>query len=280
MYFIILFVFQMYVELNNGFKIRYDEYGKGKQKHILFIHGLGSSLLVWRDIPQALSEHFHLLAVDLIGFGQSDKPQVDYTIEYFTKFIKDFITKIGIKDKDKITLIGHSLGGYITLNYAIQHKTQIDRLVLIDSSGMLNGPTSLLKQYLDAAMEEDVDLRFKKLTSVFENLLAEPYRLLPVYVNIFISVIDKPGAKQAFQSAFENSTSTCIKKDELKKIKEIPCLIIWGEKDRLIPVDHINNFESILENSESVVILDAGHSPFVEKTAIVYQRLLSFLNDK
>lgn len=280
MNFIIVFVFQMYVELNNGFKIRYDEYGKGKQKHILFIHGLGSSLLVWRDIPQALSEHFHVFTVDLIGFGQSDKPQVDYTIEYFTKFIKDFIRKIGIKDKDKITLIGHSLGGYITLNYAIKHKTQIDRLVLIDSSGMLDGPTSLLKQYLDAAMEADINLRFKKVTSVFENLLAEPYRLLPVFVNIFISVIDKPGAKQAFQSAFENSTSTFIKKDELKKIKDIPCLIIWGEKDRLIPVDHIKKFKLILENSESVVILDAGHSPFVEKTAIVYQRLLSFLNDK
>lgn len=280
MNFIIVFVFQMYVELNNGFKIRYDEYGKGKQKHILFIHGLGSSLLVWRDIPQALSEHFHVLTVDLIGFGQSDKPQVDYTIEYFTKFIKDFIRKIGIKDKDKITLIGHSLGGYITLNYAIKHKTQIDRLVLIDSSGMLDGPTSLLKQYLDAAMEADINLRFKKVTSVFENLLAEPYRLLPVFVNIFISVIDKPGAKQAFQSAFENSTSTFIKKDELKKIKDIPCLIIWGEKDRLIPVDHIKKFKLILENSESVVILDAGHSPFVEKTAIVYQRLLSFLSDK
>lgn len=280
MNFIIVFVFQMYVELNNGFKIRYDEYGKGKQKHILFIHGLGSSLLVWRDIPQALSEHFHVFTVDLIGFGQSDKPQVDYTIEYFTKFIKDFIRKIGIKDKDKITLIGHSLGGYITLNYAIKHKTQIDRLVLIDSSGMLDGPTSLLKQYLDAAMEADINLRFKKVTSVFENLLAEPYRLLPVFVNIFISVIDKPGAKQAFQSAFENSTSTFIKKDELKKIKDIPCLIIWGEKDRLIPVDHIKKFKLILENSESVVILDAGHSPFVEKTAIVYQRLLSFLSDK
>lgn len=280
MNFIIVFVFQMYVELNNGFKIRYDEYGKGKQKHVLFIHGLGSSLLVWRDIPQALSEHFHVFTVDLIGFGQSDKPQVDYTIEYFTKFIKDFIRKIGIKDKDKITLIGHSLGGYITLNYAIKHKTQIDRLVLIDSSGMLDGPTSLLKQYLDAAMEADINLRFKKVTSVFENLLAEPYRLLPVFVNIFISVIDKPGAKQAFQSAFENSTSTFIKKDELKKIKDIPCLIIWGEKDRLIPVDHIKKFKLILENSESVVILDAGHSPFVEKTAIVYQRLLSFLSDK
>lgn len=60
----------------------YYEYGKDKNKHVLFIHGLGSSSIVWRDIPQALSEHFHTITVDLIGFGGSDKPNTaDYTIK-------------------------------------------------------------------------------------------------------------------------------------------------------------------------------------------------------
>lgn len=272
------FYFQMYIEIENGLKIRYEEYSKENQKHILFIHGLGSSLLVWRDIPQALSEKFHVLAVDLIGFGESDKPEADYTISYFTQFIKNFIRHIGINDKDKVTLIGHSLGGFIALNYAIENKEQVDRLVLIDSSGMLEGPTFLLGKYLDAAMEEDVNLRFHKVTKVFENLLAEPYRLLPVFVNIFVSIIDKPGAKHAFQSAYKNSTSTCIKKEQLKEIKDIPCLIIWGEKDRLIPLNYLNKFKIFLVRAEVVVIGDAGHSPFVEKTAIFYQKLLTFLN--
>ena len=93
----------------------YYEYGKEKNKHVLFIHGLGSSSIVWRDIPQALSEQFHTITVDLIGFGGSDKPNTaDYTIKGFSKFIVDFLReRIGIKENEKISIVGHSLGGYI-----------------------------------------------------------------------------------------------------------------------------------------------------------------------
>jgi pimeloyl-ACP methyl ester carboxylesterase len=142
---------------------------------------------------------------------------------------------------------------------------------------MLNAPTPLIEQYLDAAMEEDINLRSNKVTKVFENLLAQPYRLLPICVIIFVSIIDKPGSKHAFKSSFKNSTSTCIEKEKLNQINDIPCLIIWWEMDKLIPVDHIKKFGKILNSAELVVISDSGHSPFVEKTAIVYQKLLTFL---
>jgi len=270
----------MYIKLEEGFKIRYDEYGKYKQKHILFIHGLGSSSIVWRDIPQALSEHFHTICVDLIGFGGSDKPKIDYTVSYFAQFIKCFLAQIGIKDSDKIVLIGHSLGGYIAIEYAIENREQIEKLVLIDSSGMLNQPTPLLEQYLDAALENDPNIRYSKVKKVFESLLAEPFRLLPILVDLFISVIEKPGAKHAFEYAYRNSTSTSLNLERLENIKDIPCIIIWGEKDNLIPSDHIIKFTQILTNAKTMVVSDAGHSPFVEKTAIVYHKLLGFLTDK
>lgn len=270
----------MYTRLEDGFNIRYDEYGKDNPRHILFIHGLGSSSIVWRDIPQALSEQFHTICVDLIGFGGSDKPLLNYTISYFSQFVKSFLSRIGINDSDKVTIIGHSLGGYIAAEYAIENKEQIEKLVLIDSSGMLNRPTSLLEQYLDAAMETDPMLRYGKIKKVFEGLMAEPFRLLPIIIDIFISVIEKPGAKHAFESAFRNSTTTSINMEELEKIKDLRCLIMWGEKDNLIPLDHINKFKQILTDAEMIVIADAGHSPFVEKTAIVYQKLLTFLNDE
>src|SRR5919112_4188546 len=222
----------MKVRLEDRFDIQYDEYGnKDKPIHILFIHGLGSSSIVWRDIPQALSENFHTISVDLIGFGGSDKPEVDYTISYFSHFIKGFLRQIGIGNSDKIVIIGHSLGGYIAAEYAIENKEQIEKLVLIDSSGMLNRPTVLLEQYLNAATETDPTLRHIKLKKVFESLLAQPFRLLPILVDLFVSVIERPGAKRAFESAFKNSTTTSITTERLEKIKSIPCLIIWGEKD-------------------------------------------------
>ncbi len=266
----------MYTKVD-GFKIRYDEYGKHKHKHVLFIHGLGSSSIVWRDIPEALSEHFHTISVDLIGFGGSDKPKLEYTISYFSQFVKNFLRQIGINDQDKICIIGHSLGGYIAAEYMIENREQIEKLVLIDSSGMLNQPTPLLERYLDAALENDHSLRYRKLKKVFESLFAYPFLLLPVIVDIFIAVIEKPGSKHAFESAFRHSTTTSINPDRLAQIKDIPCLVIWGDKDNLIPPIYINKFKQTLSNSQFVIVTDAGHSPFVEKTAIVYQKLLTFL---
>ena len=90
-------------------------------------------------------------AVDLIGFGLSDKPEKEeyYTIKGFSKFIVDFLGEIGIKEKEhkKISIVGHSLGGYIAAQVAIENKDLIEKLVLIDSSGLLEGPTPLLNEY-------------------------------------------------------------------------------------------------------------------------------------
>ena len=267
----------------NGTNILYNE-SKEKtatttNKHVLFIHGLGSSSIVWRDIPDALAEHFHTIAVDLIGFGRSDKPKTaDYTIKGLSKFIMDFLREgIKIKKHEKINIVGHSLGGYIAAEFAIDNKNLIEKIVLIDSSGMLQKPTPLLVQYLDAAMEKDSILRYKKVQRVFEDLLADRSRLLPVVADIFIGTIGKSGAKYAFESAFHNSTTTQIGSDRLKQIEDIPCLIIWGEKDNLIPSDYAKEFQKVLRNVKVEIIRDAGHSPFAEKTALVYEMLRSFL---
>lgn len=131
-----------------GLDTFYREYGDPKNKHVLFIHGLRASSLAWRDIPDALSKYFHTITVDLIGFGLSNKPETaDYRIKGFRKFIVDFLReriKIEVKEHKKISIVGHSLGGYIAAEVAIGNRETIEKLVLIDSSGMLEGPTPLL----------------------------------------------------------------------------------------------------------------------------------------
>jgi pimeloyl-ACP methyl ester carboxylesterase len=259
----------------------YYEYGKDKNKHVLFIHGLGSSSIVWRDIPQALSEHFHTITVDLIGFGGSDKPNTaDYTIKGFSKFIVDFlIERIGIMDKEhkKISIVGHSLGGYIAAQVAIENKEMIEKLVLIDSSGMLEAPTQLLKDYRVAATDINPLTRHERVKRVLEDLYASPSRLLPVLVDLFGYTIEKPGAKHAFEVAFDNSTTTQIDPNGFKQIEDIPCLVIWGEKDNLIPIEYYYKFKQQLPKASYAIIADAGHAPFVEKTALVYEKLRTFL---
>jgi len=102
---------QQYWANLDGLKIKYRESGKENDRHILFIHGLGSSSDRWLGIPDALSTNFHTIALDLPGFGESSKPvTMNYTIQNFRENIVDFINKLGIND-GKTSIVGHSLGG-------------------------------------------------------------------------------------------------------------------------------------------------------------------------
>ncbi len=266
------------IVLNNNIKIRYLE-SKGdhiSDRHILFIHGLGSSADRWLDIPDALSKYYHTIAVDLIGFGGSDKPaDINYTIEKFAEFILEFINKKGLNSDDgKITLVGHSLGGYIAVEFAIRNIELIEKLVLIDSSGFLKGPTPLLEQYLYAAKYTSYD----NVRNVFEQMVSQPWKVSPALINTFITRINSPGAKYPFESAYKNSTTTQIDLPRLKSIEDIHTLIIWGIKDNLIPIEHSDLFKQVLKKCKVEKIEDAGHAPFAEKPALICEILHEFLS--
>jgi len=272
---------EKFILLNNNIKMRYlesKERGQIADRHILFIHGLGASADKWLDIPDALSMYYHTIAVDLIGFGGSDKPaDINYTIGKFSEIILEFIEKIGLRGVDrKITLVGHSLGGYIAVEFAMKNMTGIEKLVLLDSSGFLKGPTSLLKQYLNAAKYPTYD----NVRKVFEQMVSQPWKVLPVVINTFITKISSPDAKYPFESAYQNSTTTQIDLRRLKSIQDIPTLLIWGYNDKLIPIEYIEPFKQVFRNYRVEIIEDAGHAPFIEKPAIICELLHTFLSEK
>ena len=290
---------QAFVTVSDGLKIRYLEAGNiineadssfsasttdgnndanEKYHHnVLFIHGLGSSADRWLDIPDALSLlGLHSIAIDLPGFGLSDKPEtMDYTIGKFVEIVADFIRKAGLQDGGRISIIGHSLGGYIAAQLAAEHRDLVDRIVLIDTSGMLDGPTPLLQEYFDAAMSPTK----KSVRAVFEQLVADPIRIPEPLVDGFIYRISQAGAKHAFRSAYENSVNTQLGAGRLEQISDsqIPTLIIWGRQDRLIPLEHFRTFQESIRGSSVVIVEDAGHAPFAEKPATVCELLHKFL---
>ena len=268
-------------------KIRYlesDNGGVKRQKHLLFIHGLGSSSDRWLDIPDALSLYFHTIAIDLPGFGGSDKPSnMNYTIEAFSDIIREFMDNIRITKEDrsnnkagKVTLVGHSLGGYIASKIAADDDSNfIDKLVLVDSSGNLERPTPVLHQYLDAAMNPSKE----KVRKVFEQMVANPLLISDVLVKGFIDRISNPNSKYAFESSLQNSANTQIGIKNLNKIgeKEISTLIIWGMYDKVIPTEHSQIFIEAIKDSTAVIIPQTGHAPFAEKPALVCEYLHKFL---
>ena len=269
-------------------KIRYLESDKNdleKRQHLLFIHGLGSSADRWLDIPDALSLYFHTLAIDLPGFGGSDRPSdMNYTIEAFSDIVREFIDKIRITEEDRgstkartTTLVGHSLGGYIASRIAATDNSDfLDKLVLVDSSGNLEKPTPLLDQYLDAAMNPSIE----KVRKVFEQMVANPLFISDVFVQGFIDRMNRPGSKYAFESSLRNSANTQIGINNLNKIGEkgIPTLIIWGMHDKVIPTQHSHIFREAIKGSTLTIIPSTGHAPFTEKPALVCEYLHEFLS--
>jgi 2-hydroxy-6-oxonona-2,4-dienedioate hydrolase len=269
-------------------RIRYLESGNDddKERLVLFIHGLGSSAERWLDIPDALSLYFHTLSIDLPGFGGSDKPtDIEYTIEAFSDIVRQFLHKIAANKQgsenhkfEKITLVGHSLGGYIALKIAAADENDtLDKLILIDSSGNLERPTRLLEQYLDAAMTPSKE----KVRNVFEQMVANPLLISDALVQGFIDRINNPDSRYAFESALRHSANTQIGIENLNRIdqKGIPTLIVWGINDRVIPSSHSEIFKNAIKDSTVILIPRAGHAPFTEKPALVCEYMHRFLLD-
>ncbi len=270
-------------------KIRYleseNDNAEKQQQRLLFIHGLGSSADRWLDIPDALSLYFHTIAIDLPGFGGSDKPSdMDYTIEAFSKIVRDFMERIRVTKDDRsnnnnktsTTLVGHSLGGYIASRIAADDTGNfLDKLVLVDSSGNLEKPTPLLDEYLDAAMNPSKE----KVRKVFEQMVANPLLIGDALVQGFIDRINNPNSKHAFESSLRNSANTQIGIKNLNKIGEkgIPTLIIWGMHDKVIPTEHSQIFKEAIRDSYVTIIPRTGHAPFTEKPALVCEHLHKFL---
>jgi 2-hydroxy-6-oxonona-2,4-dienedioate hydrolase len=271
-------------------KIRYlesDNSDADNRQHLLFIHGLGSSADRWLDIPDALSLYFHTVAIDLPGFGGSDKPSdMNYTIEAFSDIVREFIDKIKITEEDRgnnkartTTLVGHSLGGYVASRIAATDNSNfLNKLVLVDSSGNLEEPTPLLDEYLDAAMNPSKE----KVRKVFEQMVANPLLVSDVLVHGFIDRINRPGSKYAFESSLRNSANTQIGIKNLNKIGEkgIPTLILWGVHDKVIPTEHSQIFKEAIKGSTVTIIPDTGHAPFTEKPALVCEYLHKFVSSE
>ena len=140
---------------------------------------------------------------------------------------------------------------------------------------MLREPTPLLEQYLNAALNPS----FENVKIVFEQMLGNPALLNPMIVDTFIKRINLPGAKYAFKSAFENSTTSYFDSSELQRIENMPALIICGAADKLIPVAHSKRFNKVLKRSQLQIVENTGHAPFAEKPSMVFDIMRIFLTN-
>jgi len=131
----------------DGNKIRYLETGHSKNTLVL-VHGLGASAERWSKTIPYFAKDYHLIVPDLIGFGYSDKPLVDYTTDFFSDFLKKFLDSTNI---EKPNILGTSLGGQISAEYASENSN-IEKLILVSPSGIMKQSTPALDAYIMAAL--------------------------------------------------------------------------------------------------------------------------------
>lgn len=253
----------------DGNKIRYLESGDSK-KTLVLVHGLGASAERWDQVIPLFTDDYRVVVPDIIGFGYSDKPLVDYTTEFFSDFLGKFLAELGINCP---SVIGSSLGGQIVANYAASNSNDVEKLVLVSPAGAMKQSTPALDAYIMAALYPNE----QSAKNAFEMMEGSGKGIPEETINGFVERMRLPNAKLAFMSTIlglKNSELILSKLDTIST----PTLIIWGSDDPVIPINYADSFVSGIQDCRFFRMDGCGHTPYVQDPSLFATKVLEFLN--
>lgn len=254
----------------DGIRVRVLERGSGRP--VLLIHGLGGSIESWRQNIDALSQEARVLALDLPGFGESDKPEIRYTILFYRNFVAKFMEHLGM---GRASIVGSSLGGQIAAEVAVNRPELLDRLVLSSPAGAL--PRSFrsspaLKRYMKVTSARSMEEVKRALYAVDKKPVDDSY------ARLVLDRFSQPNARAAFHSALKESTSAPRLGARLSKIR-CPTLVLWGKEDIMIPAKFAGPFVR-MKNCRLVLLEGCGHRPHAEKPRAFNSLVSAFLKEE
>ena len=248
-------------------RIRHVDAGSGEP--VLMVHGLGGSIESWTNNINELVKSFRVIAVDLPGFGLSDKPKMSYTIRFYREFVVQFLKQLQLGE---VSIVGSSLGGHVAAEVAINHPSLVRRLVLTSPAGALprsfKGSPALWK-YVKVIKAKSVRQVKQALFAVNNKPVDNSYAQL-VYQKFLM-----PGAKEAFLSALAGSARAPRLNSRLNKIKAAT-LVLWGKEDYMIPVKFAEPFVK-MKNCRIVMLENCGHRPHFERPGLFNRIVSDFL---
>ena len=249
-------------------KIRYLESGNSDNTLVL-VHGLGASANRWEYVIPHFEKNYRVIVPDLIGFGYSDKPLVDYTTDFFSEFLKKFLEKLDIKNP---VLIGSSLGGQIIAEYTLNNNNAVKKLILISPSGVMKHSTPALDAYVMAALYPNQEAA----KNAFEMMSGSSKNIDPKIVEGFVKRMRLPNAKMAFMSTLLGLKNSQILTEKLSSIT-VPTMVIWGELDPVIPVKYADSIVSTIKDCRFYRMDGCGHTPYVEVPEKFVKIVMEFL---
>ena len=272
----------------NGLTMCYIETGKG-EKTILFIHGLGGSISNWEYNIDAFAAKYHVIAIDLPGHGNSDKPELPYSVKLDADYVYRFMKE---KNIEKAVLVGHSMGGQIATLVSLAHPEMVEKLVLAAPSGADVYLPSTMKwfgerQYIRRAAMVAVGVspasypRFEMMmwrylerdgkhnyaTALVYDAHSHPTEeFLKAELKYDYDFIVSPEFPKFAEAYTKSAASIPVDfiRDELQNVK-VPALIVWGRSDGIVPFENAVLFNDGIPVSMMALFPDCGHLSMVEQ---------------
>ncbi|MDQ2621421.1 MAG: alpha/beta fold hydrolase [Actinomycetota bacterium] len=267
----------------HGEPVTFHQFGSGPP--VLLLHGITSSSSTWKSVTPRLARNYTVIAPDLLGHGRSAKPQGDYSIGGYASGVRDLLVALDIP---KATVVGHSLGGGIAMQFGYQFPQRVERLVLVASGGIGKEVSPALRAA--ALPGSELVLPFLFTPALHDFLFAVRRTLAGVGLN---PSADLQGVAQGFASltradarrAFLDTVRFVIDpsgqrvsaRDRLYLTSDIPSLIVWGDQDRIIPVEHARMAHDLMPGSRLEIFEGAGHFPFNSEPARFADLLHEFI---
>jgi pimeloyl-ACP methyl ester carboxylesterase len=264
----------------HGHRFSYRRAGTGPL--LVLLHGIAGSSATWNDVIPRLSDRHAVIAPDLLGHGDSSKPCGDYSLGAYANVVRDLLGALG---EERGTLVGHSLGGGVALQFAYQFPERCERLVLVSSGGLGRELHPLLRAaaipgaemvlpWLCVAGRRSVGTVAHALGRLGLRASAD---LEEIWRN-FVS-LEEPDARHAFihtvRGIIDLGGQRVSAADRLYLAAELPTLIVWGERDPLIPATHARDAHARIDGSRLEIFPGAGHFPYRDDP----ERFASILRD-
>ncbi|MDV2475784.1 alpha/beta fold hydrolase [Rhodococcus zopfii] len=248
----------------------------GSGPALLLIHGIGDNSSTWQDVIPHLAQNYTVIAPDLLGHGRSDKPRADYSVAAYANGMRDLLSVLGI---DKVTVIGHSLGGGVAMQFAYQFPHMVDRLILVSAGGVTKDVHPALRVISMPVFSETLKLlrlpgampAIRIMSTVLSRLhgtALQPGALLHDTTDLVrvLSELPDPTASEAFlrtlRAVVDRRGQVVTMLDRCYLTQNLPVQLIWGDHDTVIPVGHGYLAHSAMPGSRLEVFRGAGHFPF------------------
>ncbi|GEP36805.1 hydrolase [Nocardioides psychrotolerans] len=254
----------------HGHELSYVDSGSGPV--VLFIHGILGSQRQWAHLVDQMDDDHRVLVPDLFGHGESAKPLGDYSLSSHAATMRDLLDHLGIQ---QVTLVGHSLGGGIAMQFFYLFPERVERLVLVSSGGLGREVNLILRaatlpgaeQVLSVVASVPVTSRLRAVGRGAEKVGWRPGADVGAIWRGFSSLSDRE-SRRAFlattRAVIDFGGQSISAHDHLGDALPIPVLIVWGTKDRMIPASHALSAQQSVPECQVELFEGAGHFPHLD----------------